>query len=69
MNDQLLERVKSYNVNELLEVIVNGMEVHFKNKLLTISSGSFDGDFSCRFKGFTQEDDESQVREIMQVLI
>ena len=59
-----MERVKSYNVNELLEVTVNGMEGHFKNKLLTISSGSFDGVFSCHFKSFTQEDDELQVREI-----
>ena len=37
------------------------MEGHFKNKLLTISSGSFDGVYSFCFNIFSQEDDELQV--------
>ena len=51
IKDQILNRVKEYNVVGLLGKLVNELENHYTTKLLSVADGSFDGIYSCRFKG------------------
>ena len=51
LKDTILQRVKEYNVNGLIDRLINDFNDHFKDKLLSIASGSFDGVYSSRFIG------------------
>ena len=54
MKDTILMRTRQFNVNMLLDKVFNEFEDHFKNKLLAIADGTFDGIFSTRFKGISK---------------
>ena len=51
LKDILLRRVKEYNVVGLFDKLTADLENHFKDKLLSIADGSFDGYFRRRFLG------------------
>ena len=51
LKDGILRRYKEYNVNGLLEKLLVDFDNHYKNKLLSVSSGSFDGIYSRRYRG------------------
>ena len=51
LKDILLRRVKEYTVVRLFDKLTADLENHFKNKLLSIADGSFDGYFRRRFLG------------------
>ena len=63
LKDEILQRVKAYNVNHIVDILVNDLEKHFKDKLLRVSSGAFDGVYCDRFKGF-KLDASTQVGDI-----
>ena len=48
--DVILQRTKEYNVVGLLDKLID-LEDHYKNKLLSIADGSFDGVNRHRFFG------------------
>ena len=51
LRDVLLRRVKEYNVVGLFDKLTIDLENHYKEKLLSIADGSFDGNFRHRFLG------------------
>ena len=51
MKDGIIKRCREYNVNGLLEKIVNELDNHYQEKLLSVASGSFDGVYRRRFCG------------------
>ena len=52
LKDEILNRQKEVNVVSLTEKFVNDFDMHYKNKLLSVASGKFEGNYSQRFKGF-----------------
>ncbi|XP_028403993.1 uncharacterized protein LOC114526596 [Dendronephthya gigantea] len=55
IKDEILNRQKEVNVVGLIDKLTTGLEYHYKNKLLAISSGKFDGIYSGRFSGFSKK--------------
>ena len=53
IKDEILHRVQGYNLNEVIDIMVEQLEYHFQDKTLSVSNGSFDGIFSSRFKGLS----------------
>jgi hypothetical protein len=51
MKDEVLNRQKEVNVVGLLDKLTTGFDQHYRNKLLSVASGKFDGIYSRRFKG------------------
>jgi hypothetical protein len=51
IKDELLNRVREYNVVGLVDKLTINLEEHYMTKLLSIADGSFDGVYSARFKG------------------
>ena len=51
VKDTILKRQRQYIINQLLDAIMIEFENHFKQRLLTVANGTFDGVFSSRFKG------------------
>lgn len=51
LKDVILQRTKEYNVVGLLDKLTIDLEDHYKNKLLSIADGSFDGVYRHRFFG------------------
>ena len=51
MKDLILQRVKEYNVNALFDRLTQELDQHYKDKLLSASSGSFDSYSSRRYLG------------------
>ena len=51
MKDKILQRVKEFNVISLFSKLVNDFTEHYKNKLLSVASGSYDGYTARRFEG------------------
>ncbi|KAK7883018.1 hypothetical protein WMY93_029192 [Mugilogobius chulae] len=51
LKDTILNRIKEYNVVALLEKITMDMEQHYKEKLLSVSDGSYDCNLRSRFSG------------------
>lgn len=51
VKDGILKRQRQFNINQLLDKLLNDFEQHFKIKLLSVADGTFDGIFSGRFKG------------------
>ena len=49
LNKKFSHRVRSYNVIELLEKLTIDLENHYRDKLLSVSNGSFDGIFDGKF--------------------
>ena len=57
LKDVILQRTKEYNVVGLLDKLTINLEDHYKNKLLSIADGSFDG--VCRHRFFEKGKDGS----------
>ena len=55
VKDGILKRQRQYNINQLLDKLINEFEEHFKTKLLSVADGTFDGVYSGRFKGLKLE--------------
>ena len=51
IKDEILKRQKEVNVVALVDKLTNEFDQHYKNKLLSVASGKFDGIYSERFKG------------------
>ena len=51
IKDGILNRTKQYNVNGLIEKLLEDFNHHYENKLLSVANGSFDGVYSKRFMG------------------
>ena len=51
LKDEVLNRTKEININGLLDKLTHEFTDHYKVKLLSVSSGKFDGCYSRRFKG------------------
>ena len=51
LKDIILRRVKEYNVVGLITKITVELENHYKDKLLSVADGSFDGLYRRRFMG------------------
>lgn len=51
LKDLILRRTKEYNVVGLIDKLTIHLEDHFKNKLLSIADGSYDGVYRHRFMG------------------
>ena len=51
LKDIILKRTEEYNVVALLDRLLTDLDSHYKEKLLSIADGSFDGHFRRRFKG------------------
>ena len=49
--DLLLGREKTYNINALLEKLLEDLPQHYQQKMSLVASGKFDGNYSIRFKG------------------
>ncbi len=54
IKDEILNRVKEYNVLGLVDKLTTNLEAHYQAKLLSIADGSFDGIYSGRFKGLVK---------------
>lgn len=68
LKDVILQRTKEYNVVGLLDKLTINLEDHYKNKLLSIADGSFDGVYRHRFlgKGKTEAQGlKSQIKKIL----
>ena len=51
IKDEILNRVKEYNVVGLLDKPSIDLDYHYKTKMLSLADGSFDGIYRNRFKG------------------
>lgn len=51
IKDEILNRQKEVNVVALLDKFTSEFDQHYRNKLLAVASGKFDGIYSRRFKG------------------
>jgi hypothetical protein len=51
LKDVILKRMREYNVVALIGRITVDLENHYKDKMLSIADGSFDGSFRSRFIG------------------
>ena len=51
LKDTILRRVKEYNVVGLIDKVTINLEDHYKDKLLSLTDGSFDGHYRQRFMG------------------
>ena len=54
IKDEILNRVREYNVLGLTDKLTTNLEAHYQAKLLSIAEGSFDGIYSGRFKGLVK---------------
>ena len=50
IKDSILRRQRQFNINMLLDKLMEEFEDHYKNRLLSIADGTFDGVYSQRFK-------------------
>ena len=51
LKDLILRRTKEYNVVGLIDKLTIDLEDHYKNKLLSIADGRYDGVYRHRFMG------------------
>ena len=51
IKDKILNRVKEYNVVGLFKKLAVDLENHYKDKLISVTTGSFDAVYSPRYKG------------------
>ena len=51
VKDTILRRQRQCIINQLLRKLIIEFENHFKQRLLRVADGTFDGVFSARFKG------------------
>ena len=54
IKDEVLNRQKEVNFVGLIDKLTTELDDHYKNKLLSISSGKFDGIYSRKFAGFAK---------------
>ena len=55
IKDEVLHRQKEINVVGLLDKFTLQLDDHYRNKLLSVASGKFDGIYSARFKGCSKK--------------
>ena len=55
IKDQILKRTKEVNINGLLGKLDGDFNNHYKNKLLDVATGKFDGCYSDRYKGISKK--------------
>lgn len=53
IKDEILNRQKEVNVVALLDKFSTEFDQHYRNKLLAVASGKFDGIYSRRFEVYT----------------
>ena len=58
MKDKILQRIKEYNAVALFEKLAIDLSDHYMDKLLSVSSGSYDSFTSRRFDGKTKKKGE-----------
>ncbi len=58
IKDKILQRIKEFNVISLMEKLVVDFDDHYKNKLLSVSSGSYDSFTARRFDGKSKKTGE-----------
>ena len=63
LKQEIAQRVKGYNINELIEMITGPLDNHYQNRLLSVANGSFSGVYSDRFKGFDIAKDSKMLSE------
>ena len=51
IKDKILQRIKEYNVVSLMQKLVVDFQDHYKDKLLSVASGSYDSFTARRFDG------------------
>ena len=51
MKEGLLQGIKEYNINSLFHKLTDQLESHYIEKLLSVSSGSFDQFLGRRYAG------------------
>ena len=51
IKDKILQRVKEFNVVSLMQKLIIDFDDHFKDKLLSVASGSYDTFTARRFDG------------------
>lgn len=58
IKDKILQRVKEYNVVSLMEKLIVEFKDHYKDKLLSVASGSYDTYTARRFDGKSKKKGE-----------
>lgn len=58
IKDKVLQRVKEYNVVSLMEKLIVEFKDHYKDKLLSVASGSYDSYTARRFDGKSKKKGE-----------
>ena len=58
IKNKILQRVKEYNVVSLLQKLVSDLDDHYKDKLLSVASGSYDSFTARRFDGKSKKKGE-----------
>ena len=58
MKDEILNRQKEVNVVGLMDKFTSELDQHYRNKLLSVASGKYDGVYSRRFKGLEKKKTE-----------
>ena len=61
MKDLILQRVKEYNINALFDRLTDELDNHYKDKLLSAASGSFDSHCSARYLGKSKKKEKQGV--------
>ena len=59
LKDNVLNRTREVNVNGLFEKLTGEFIDHYKNKLLSVANGRFDGIYSRRFQGKGKKSNDS----------
>jgi hypothetical protein len=58
LKDEILNRQKEVNVVGLMDKFTTEFDQHYRNKLLSVASGKYDGIYSRRFKGLEKKKTE-----------
>ena len=58
IKDKILQRVKEYNIVSLMEKLIVEFKDHYKDKLLSVASGSYDSFTARRFDGKSKKKGE-----------
>ena len=66
IKDEILNRVKEYNVVGLLDKLSIDLDYHYKTKMLSLADGSFDGIYRNRFKGLLKNLPSKEDLDIVQ---
>ena len=68
LKDNVLKRQRQFNINMLLDKLMNDFEDHFKLRLLSVADGTFDGIYSRRFKGFQNKNATGKFKDVKRIV-